>query len=213
MPLDFDATDDVIATRLSQRASLNEDMRAVIDRCEATSPHPDWSRLRSLDYEADLPLLRDWITRPFTREPPTITLAGLWFGLSNPVLRDGTPVADVYVAGCADYDPDDEGRSWVRPDYLPRSRYAYCPALWTIYRIAYHDEKRGLGNDAEYPLCLAFTAFTVRRLLSDADPKLFLRGAALLGVAVGFNSGRPELLGELCPDGFITTWRKKNKAP
>ena len=208
MPLDFDATDEVIAARLAGDGSLTDDMAAVIARCEAITPHPDWQRLRGVAYEADLPPLTVWVTRTFGRKPPTVRLAGLWFGLCNPVLRDGSAVADMYLSGCSSYRRDDPSFAWVRPDYFPRKRFARCQSLRTIFRIAYERETGGLGNDAEYPLCLAFAAFAIKRLLKRIDPGVVLCGATLLGVAVGFDSGTPKLLGELRPDGLITTWRE-----
>src|SRR5260370_31577722 len=78
-------------------AALSIKMGLVIDACESGVKHPDWSKLRALPYD-HLGAMQAWIRRPFEQEPPTVTLAGLWFGLFNPVY-DGRPVADVYVSG------------------------------------------------------------------------------------------------------------------
>jgi HEAT repeat protein len=59
-----------------------------------------------------------------------------------------------------------------------------------------------LGNEAEYPLVLGYSAFAVRELLGQVEPPLLLGRAESLGVAVGFDSGDFVLLGELTNDSL-----------
>jgi hypothetical protein len=70
-----------------------------------------------------------------------------------------------------------------------------------IYRIAY--KKGGLGNDAEYPLCLAYTALAIRELLNTVNPRMVLTAVGTVGVAVGFDSGDFLLLGRYTRDGLV----------
>jgi hypothetical protein len=88
----------------------------------------------------------------------------------------------------------------IRPAWWPTARYARSVVLADIYRIAYR--KGGLGNDAEYPLCLGYGAFAVRDLLGKVEPSLFLGESDSVGVAVGFDSGDFVLLGKLGPSGL-----------
>jgi len=74
--------------------------------------------------------------------------------------------------------------------------------LANIDRIAYRNG--GLGNDAEYPLCLGYGAFAVRQLLGQIEPALVLGDSDKLGVAVGFDSGDFVRLGEFGPSGLAT---------
>lgn len=140
------------------------------------------------------------------RESP---LKGLWFGLFNPCPDGRTPVADMYVSGSERFDPDPHDNSWaVGPDWCPEARYANSAVLAGIYRIAYRqgagaaERKGGLGNVAEYPLCLGYGAFAVREVLRQVEPSLVLGRSDSLGVAVGFDSGDFVQLGELTCSGL-----------
>jgi hypothetical protein len=74
--------------------------------------------------------------------------------------------------------------------------------LVKLYKVAYR--KDGLGNDAEYPLCLAYGSLAVRDLLRDADPSVLLGSSRSLGIAVGFDSGDFVLVGKLSKDGLVS---------
>ena len=147
-----------IAGEFARRRPIAESMAALIDRCEASCPHPDWATLRTLPY-ADLSPLVDWVQEPFREEPPEGPLSGLWFGLFNPCPDGRTPVADIYVCGSERFDPDPHDNSWaVGPDWRPDTGYANSAVLADLYRVAYRqgarvaEQKGCLGNDAEYPL-------------------------------------------------------------
>ena len=175
-------------------------MARLIDVCEAAQPHRDWAKLRALPY-ADLSPLAAWIQRPFLNDPPAEPLRGLWFGLFNPYTSDDEPSADIYVCGSQRFDPNPDSYDWaVDPYWWPEDRYARSTVLAEIYRIAYR--KKGLENDAEYPLCLGYGAFAVRELLGMIDPKLLLGKSDELGIAVGFDSGDFILLGRLTAAGL-----------
>src|SRR5437868_4474818 len=96
---------NVIQQYVRAGSPVQSSMHAVIAACENVRPHADWSRLRSLPYD-DLSELREWILRPFVLEPPPGTIAGLWFGLFNPIY-DGNPVADLYVCGSNRFEPSE----------------------------------------------------------------------------------------------------------
>lgn len=145
--------------------------------------------------------MAEWLQRPFREEPAARPLRGLWFGLFNPCY-ESEPVADIYVCGSERFDPDPNSNEWaVGPDWWPEARYARSPVLADIYRIAYR--KGGLGNDAEYPLCLGYGAFAVRQILSQVEPALILGESDSLGVAVGFDSGDFVLLGRFGSSGWV----------
>jgi hypothetical protein len=191
-----------IVGELSRNRPVAESMAALIDECEAARPHPDWRRLRSLPF-ADLSALTMWMQHVFSEPPPTRPLRGLWFGLFNPCDDSGDPSADIYVSGSERFNPDPGSPEWaVGPDWWPDARFAGSSVLADIYRLAYRGG--GLGNDAEYPLCLGYGAFAVRESLGEVDPALILDASPTLGVAVGFDSGDFVLLGEFGPSGFAT---------
>jgi hypothetical protein len=192
-----------IVDELARCRPTNDSMADLVDLCQAASPHPDWSRLRSLPY-GDLSHLSDWVSRPFRDEPHARPLRGLWFGLFNPSNDDDEVWADIYVSGSERFEMSSDNNEWaVDPDWWPDARYASSPVLADIYRIAYREG--GLGNDAEYPLCLSYGAFAVRELLSQIDPALVLGNSDSLGVAVGFDSGDFVLIGEFKSSGLVTS--------
>ena len=181
-------------------------MGEIISICSHDVPHADWSRLSALNYDGDVASLTSWIPGVFGRQPAPFPIQGLWIGLCNPC-ADSKVWADMYVGSVAQYAPDDEELNWLwkagRRHY-PEDAYAHSASLRSIYEIAYGRDG-GLGNDAEWPLCLAFGAFTVRSLLQGQSTRLVASTAPRIGVAVGFDSGDMMKLGELTESGFLTT--------
>jgi hypothetical protein len=202
MELDLATTHGWLTTEFAARRPLRESMERIIDQCAAARAHPDWKKLRNLAYD-DVSKLARWLRKPFRLEPPAEPVKGLWFGLFNPIYGAKT-VADIYVCGSDRFEPDPNDSEWaVGPTWWPENRYAHSTILTEIYRIAYR--KNGLGNDAEYPLCLGYGAFAVRHLLNTINPADFPDSVSGAGVAVGFDSGDFILLGRLTPDGLGPT--------
>jgi hypothetical protein len=187
---DFQALFAEISQQVSAPGPLGPRMARLIDWCEPRRPHPDWQRLRALDYDQDVPRLASWLASALRDAPASGQFQGLWFGLCNPVV-DGEATADLYVVGSSQFDPADI--EWaVDADYRPEAGDLGSAALAGVYRIAYASED-GLQNDAEYPLVLACGAMLARAAL-EAAPLAGPFGAAR-GAAVGFDSGDFFFLG------------------
>lgn len=184
-----------VVEELAQIRPVEQAMESLIAQCEDAYPHPDWERLRALPY-ADLSPMTEWLQRVFRTDAPEQPLQGLWFGLFNPCDEDDEPSADMYVCGSERFDASSNSIEWtVNPIWWPERRYAESKVLADIYRIAY-EEDDGLGNIAEYPLCLGYGAFAVREILSRVGPALRFGVSDSVGVAVGFDSGDFVLLGQ-----------------
>src|SRR5262249_40732457 len=126
----------MIVKEIGSKRSIRESMDRIIDKCEKGHPHSDWKKLRVLKYE-NLTELRRWIEIPFRIEPPKVKLAGLWFGLFNPIYDQG-PVAELYVCGSKRFVRDSRDGDWATgPDWWPESRYANSALLARVYKIAY----------------------------------------------------------------------------
>ncbi len=200
MSIDLAEAHGWAAAEVASGRPIDESMRRLIDKCSAAVAHPDWAELRQLPFEDLAPLLA-WIERPFRREPPGGDLQGLWFGLFNPVYNRA-PVADIYVCGSTRFLADPHDNDWaVGPDWWPEDRYAASEMLAAIYRVAYREG--GLGNDAEYPLCLAYGALAVRDLLHGIGASVVYEAVGSVGVAVGFDSGDFLLLGRVTGEGLV----------
>ncbi len=202
MGLDLDSVHNWIVDEVTRSRSISESMGDLIELCQSAKPHPDWERFLSLPFDDITPLLV-WIQQPFQQEPPKRPLRGLWFGLFN-AHHQGENVADLYLSGSERFDPDPRSDEWaIAPEWWPETRRAMSPLLADITRIAY--QGGGLGNDAEYPVCLGYGTFVVRELLETIEPSLILGASEALGVAVGFDTGDFILLGEFSPNGLTTT--------
>lgn len=143
-----------------------------------------------------------------TRTPSPAPITGLWLGLFNPTVR-GRVTADIHLIG-APYDATD-------PDWLFRERWGKgtpdsgSTVLDSIYQVAYGHEA-GLGNDAEYPLALAYAALAVRHLAQRMGPTL-LGDATQRVLNVGFDSGDFLCIGAIQKDGLIFSENSEVMAP
>ncbi len=189
---------------LGRDRTVAESMNSLIDRLEAARPHPDWASLRSLPY-SDLTPVVAWLRRTFSHYSPETPLKGLWFGIFNPC-RGNEVASDMYVCGAERFVADPHNNSWATgPSWLPDAPDAESEVLAGIYRIAYRrtgDQSESLGNDAEYPLCLAYATLAVRDTLRQLEPAIILGRSESLGIAIGFDEGDFVLLGTLTKAGL-----------
>ncbi|MFP2924753.1 hypothetical protein ACLESO_05955 [Pyxidicoccus sp. 3LG] len=79
--------------------------------------------------------------------------------------------------------------------------HAVSIVLGAIYEIAY-GRVGGLGNDAEYPLCLAYAALAIRHLAQRMGPVL-LGDAVERVLHVGFDSGDFFCIGAVRQSGLV----------
>ena len=207
--LDLGQAYDWIVAEVARKRPVAESMAALIDRCGAALPHPDWAKLRRLPY-GDLSSMVRWLERAFREEPPEVPLKGLWFGLFNPCPDGRTPVADMYVSRSQRFDASADDVSWaVGAEWWPDVQYANSTVLAAIYRTAYPqaasplERDECLANDAEYTLVLGYAAFAVREVLGQVEPSLVLGRSEELGIAVGWDSGDAVVLGRLRTDGLV----------
>jgi hypothetical protein len=200
---DFDylAAFQAIRNLASGEESVAQKMRTLIAACETQDPHDSWSAFTELPFDKEPPELARWLREKFAREAPAKPLGALWFGIYNPIDDACGVVADIDVCGSTSYDPNDETFGWaVDPDYVPSGPRARSAVLAALYDTAYRTEQP-LGNIAEYPLALGYTAFAVADVFKRVNelPGV-VHGAA---IAVGFNSGDGLLIGHLMMHGFV----------
>jgi hypothetical protein len=170
--------------------TIAQRMDRLIDACERQRPHPDWTHIRRIDFEADAAALMRWLAAAWSEGAVHEGHQGLWFGIFNPIV-DGEPVTDIYLASSPSYDDDDvEWNGGI--DLRDGVSYLESAVLADLYRIAY-GAKGALGNDAEYPLALAYGAMAASSALAQHTlaPEL----GALRGAAAGFDSGDALFIG------------------
>jgi hypothetical protein len=170
--------------------TIAQRMHKLIDACERRLPHPDWAHIRRIDFDADAAALRKWLAEAWSEGALHEGHQGLWFGIVNPVVDD-EPLTDIYLASSPSYDDDDvEWNGGI--DLRDGVSFLGSAVLADLYRIAYRS-KGGLGNDAEYPLALAYGAMAAYSALAQHTlaPEL----GALRGAAAGFDSGDALFIG------------------
>lgn len=173
-------------------------MLSVIAECEVQCPHPDWRLLKKIDFNQDVASLSTWLSKAFSEASQSTNFKGLWFGLFNPIY-DEEPTADIYVAASPEFDSGEI--EWAcDATFSPAEGMLHSKVLDAIYRIAYGKDS-GLGNDAEYPLVLAYGAMLAKAALEQAKFKSPFD--TLVGAAVGFDSGDSFFLGEFCNGKFV----------
>lgn len=165
-------------------------MNALIAHCESQIPHQAWSNFRELNFEADFEILKHWLPTACAEANPSTSFKGLWFGLNNPVINNES-TADIYVAASPMFDR--RSIDWaIGATFYPENGYLNSSVLTSIYRLAYSDNA-SLGNDAEYPLVLAYGAMAAKAALETT--KLSAPFTHLSSAAVGFDSGDLLILG------------------
>lgn len=203
MTYNYDRIFECIIDSVVSNGSIAGRMSVVIDECAAQHPHADWDRMRQIDYEADASRVACWLRTAFPEGQPSAEYRGLWFGLFNPVRSNGRPSADAY--SCASPAFESGSIDWACDIDRPHSgSYLNSVVLGEIYSVAY-EAKGGLGNEAEYPLALAYGSIAARAALSDWVPPPQLSN--LQGVAVGFDSGDALLLGSFIEGQFCADVR------
>jgi hypothetical protein len=167
---------------LAEDLSPTDYMNRVIDRAESDSGIGGWLPFRDLPYEGEVELRSSFFTDVIHREPPEWQLVGFYVAVTYSS-RHGSTVADLNLMGSDSHEPGDE--EWAaRLSYAPRDSYARSEVLARVYELAYLPG--GLGNAADYTLCLAWAAYfsrsCARRYLTDV-------GSDFVGLRVGFSGG------------------------
>jgi hypothetical protein len=158
-----------------------EFMAEAIDLGRSQTGGAGWDVFRDLPYEGELEDRSSFFLDVITRQPPKAPLVGLYAEIAYPS-RGGETVADIDLTGADSYQPDDEW--FAHLNYTPKNGYLHSEILASIYRLAY--APGGLGNAADYTLCLAWAAYfsraCARRYLAEV-------GSDFVGLRVGFSGG------------------------
>jgi len=172
-------------------------MASVLSECASQRPHPDWAQFKALDYSADAEAMSCWLDLALSGEAFEDEYQGLWFGLTNPV-RNGIATADIYASATASFDAD--SLDWaLSPTVNPDECELESIVLRSLYDVAYGADS-GLGNDAEYPLALAYGSIASCEALRRFGSRPGFRD--LRGAATGFDSGDFLILGEFVNGRF-----------
>jgi hypothetical protein len=187
---DYNTLFEHIRAAVAARGTIGQRMHSVIDECERQLPHADWKRMRQIDFDGDLPVLKGWLTYAWLGGAVRPGDQGLCFVLFNTYTDDGSSTYDMFVASRPSYDSEsDEWRRGIARDTV---NYLDSVVLADICSLA-HASKNGLGHRAEYPLALAYGAIAACTTLAHEPLPLAL--GALRGAAAGFHDGDAFFIG------------------
>ena len=180
--LDLGAAHRVIAELLEQDMDVSAFMDAAMDLGHRLTGSAGWDAYRDLPYERELDERSSFFLEVVEREPPANPLTGFGVQIAYPS-RDGETTADLWLMGGSAFQPNDE--TWLDvQEYSPRDQAAHSEVLAAIYSLAY--APGGLGNAADYTLCLAWSAYFSR---ACAYRYLEETGLERIGLRVGFGGG------------------------
>lgn len=210
MGLNHAAIFDRIKRLVAQDQTVSAGMREIIDLCAADVPHADWDALATIDYQADVDSLRDWMPGVFRSQKPSFPIRGILVSLCHPGTPEGEIWSDLELMATPRYDAADPDGAWMfdKERFYPDDAAAYSAALRSIYGIAHGSHRVGksvpgkLRNDAEWPLGLAFAAFAVRTFLTGQTAATIDPRSPGIGVVAGFGDGDMLTIGELTAGGF-----------
>jgi hypothetical protein len=196
----FAAFDEVVRITASA-SSVTQGMNSLLDYISQVQPDEVWNKLRSLNYQADISALRDWLVGVLTNDPPPPNVKVYWFGIFNPVIDDEV-LCGFYVSGSPkDCTPDTlDWACWTDGTYLPQARYAPSAVLYDIYRAI--QNRKGGALLGEYTLCLGYVCLAVAEIVRSLDARLFLGTSEERPVVVGFDDGDSILLGTIRLTGW-----------
>jgi hypothetical protein len=184
--------------RTTQASSpIREAMTPYFHYCRVAAPHygATWDSLERLNFDSDFAGLTDWLKTLLATDPPPDDVNGLWFGLYNPCLDDGTAISQLYLSGSKRFEKSDPHSDWpCGPEYWPDGRYSPSSVLATIYRATNlnEDEESILG---EACLCHGYVAAVLS--------KWCLAGNTLSAQLTGVNGQRAVAFGHDSGDRYF----------
>ncbi len=194
---------------VSEEVSLHNDpikvsMHRLIDKCETTTPHPDWSSFREISYSNTSPIT-DWISSVFEQHPPKDAISGLWFEIFQTLDDMGRRVGDLSVVGSDSFSADIDDIEWAASALWRPRPTLHSPVLAQIVIAAYNQsggDNPALENMADYTLSLGYACLAVRDALKGVNPMTLSGCQSQVGIAVGFSSGDSITVGILSPGGL-----------
>lgn len=179
--LDF-STHRGIVELLTRELGASEFMDAAIDLGKRQMSVAGWDAFRDLPYEDESNERSSFFVDVIQRDPPKAPLAGLYAEITYPSRR-GETVADLDLSGSDSYQPG--GEEWFGLiNYWPKNASAGSDVLASIHRLAH--VPGGLGNSADYTLCLAWSAYLARACGRQYVGQVL---ADRIGCRVGFSGG------------------------
>lgn len=194
-------------------------MKELIQLCEQECPGPVWAEIRAINFDENVELMKNWVTRVLAKERPASNIKAYWFGIYNPSLN-GHVSCDLYLSGSTTFNPTEKSGDWAcvnGTSYFPSLRYANASVLDVIYSLTQHRTssifpencrwKGGCSGSngcwfGEYVLCLGFAGLVVNEICETIWKPIMATSNEPQAVAVGFDSGDFIILGYIDKNGW-----------
>lgn len=188
----FAKSERLIAGVAAKPLPIDSGMNQWFDYCEKAAPEQKllWKRLRKLDFQKDADALTKWLKRLLKNEPPPKKINGLWFGLYNPVLKNGEASCQMYVGGSTAFDPTSDSNEWVCDlAWKPEGCYSKSNVLAALYRDVEAIPENDVSLLGEAFLCHGYLALLVSNWCHGPLRATLLGTARVRAVVMGHDSG------------------------
>lgn len=187
----FEDVTRMIEVTAKQQLPVSNSMQVWLQYCRDSAPdlQSTWDEISRLDFDADFRYLTRWVTDLIRTEPLPPEVNGLWFGMFNPILDDGRPTCQVYLAGSTRFDKSEPYSDWqCGPEYWPNGRYANSEILTAIYRMfeSIEDEVNYLGEGC---LCQGYFACVIANWCGSPLADSLMGADRQRAITMGFDSG------------------------
>jgi hypothetical protein len=195
---------EVLEKEIRVSTDFPSSMIKLLDWSAKEAPHPDWAKLKKLDFDAEFTAAKNWLPKILKKSPCPFPVRGAYFGLGEFSNDDGIEWSDLYFGLMAECDPTDSESKWLwcESRHYPENSYLKSKALKKGGLLCNREsDDETLGNDGNMCLSLAFAALLLRHLLDEKAFKT-LGGNKPIGVVTGFDSGDMFRLGEITQQGL-----------
>ena len=183
---DHDTSWDCLSKLFNSKLPVNEAWIKLIEFHEKNAPKTYWTKLKSLDLEAEKEVIKGWLEELAKKSPIPASVAALWVGMFKHV-QDEKEMYVIYLSGSDEYTKDDI--DWAaHPTYLPEDRYAVPGILNEINSLIEKDKTD--YHFLDWILPVAYGAFILDEVIrTSIDKTLFLKHKPELFFATGHDSG------------------------
>jgi hypothetical protein len=179
---------------------VTEGMKELDRLVRSLAPHPIWDKLQKIDFESELPTIREFTANETARHPEGVAV--LLFRLSD--LGDQMQLVflcqEREPTGDSDWEAYDDSRYADVASIVLEQMAGLAETELTDSQGSYTNQDAGWILETCYPL--AYSGLAVGRILHSLPAQALLGSDESRKVAVFFGEGDDFIFGEITPQGF-----------
>lgn len=172
----------------SSENPIRQRINKIIEICKNNMPDPRWDKLYEFEWDTIVEQFESFFTRQI-EEIKKAQINGLYFGITTVSLINDENSFALEIGGTNKCNFEDKEFNWIH-DLNWRGNAIISNALYQIYKYA--NEENGLGNDIEWPFCLAVSVFGVSEMMKRVEAYKLIENR--INIVVGFHDGDMLLL-------------------